>query len=180
MIQSGKVVDLVYSLKNSEGEILDESDAKDPFTYLHGSQQIVPGLESALEGLKVGDKKQVIVPPSEGYGIFNPKLKMQISRTQFPDNAELEEGMQFQVQAEDGQSLVFTVEGFEGDEVQINGNHPLADQTLHFDVEVLQIRDATAEEIEHGHAHGPDGHGHDHDHSHEHSHEHDGDCDHDH
>jgi FKBP-type peptidyl-prolyl cis-trans isomerase SlyD len=175
MIKNGKVVDLRYSLKNSQGELLDEADAADPFTYLHGAQQVVPGLESALEGLKIGDKKKVVVSPEDGYGIKDPKLSMVVKKAQFPGNLELEAGMQFEATSNTGEEIIFTVESIEGDEVRVDGNHPLAGETLHFDVEVLQIRDATQEEIEHGHAHGPDGHGHDHHHHHD-----DEDCDHDH
>jgi FKBP-type peptidyl-prolyl cis-trans isomerase SlyD len=166
MIQSGKVVDLIYTLKDSHGEELDVSTASEPFVYLHGAQQIVPGLEQALEGLNLGDKKQVTVTPEDGYGVSDPKLKMQVKRDQFPDDAELEIGMQFQVQTEDNESIVFTVESFDEKEVSVDGNHPLADETLHFEVEVAQIRDATEEEIAHGHAHGADGH-----HHHEHDHD---------
>lgn len=164
MITSGKVVDLSYSLKNAEGEVLDQADAKDPFTYLHGAEQVVPGLEAALEGLKVGDKKNVVVPPEEGYGLQDPKLKVIAKRSDFPKEVELEEGMEFEATAPNGDEIIFTVESLEGDKVYVNGNHPLAGQTLHFDVEVLKVRDATDEEIEHGHAHGPHGHGHDHHH----------------
>lgn len=168
-ISNGKVVDLLYSLKNDQGEVLDRADKDAPFQYLHGADQIVPGLENALEGLKVGDKKKVTVPPSEGYGDMNPDLKMSVSRAQFPGKVDLEAGMQFEANTPDGQGVVFTVEAIEGDQVKIDGNHPLAGQTLHFDVEVLSMREATEEELEHGHAHGPDGHGHDdHDGGHHH------------
>ena len=175
MIKEGKVVDLKYSLKDSQGELLDEADAKQPFAYLHGAHQIVPGLESALLGLNVGDRKNVVVQPEDGYGILDPKLKMIVNRSQFPKDVELEEGMEFHASSPDGQHVIFTVDAIEGDKVHVDGNHPLAGEVLHFDVEVLNIRDATAEEIEHGHAHGPDGHGHDH-----HHHEHGEECDHDH
>ena len=160
MIKNGKVVDLAYSLTNSEGEVLDQADVKDPFTYLQGGSQIVPGLESALVGLKKGDKKKVTVSPKEGYGEVNPELKLTVSRTQFPPGAELEEGMQFETQTPDGQSVVFTIEEIVDDQISINGNHPLAGQILNFDVEVLNVRDATGDELSHGHAHGPDGHHH--------------------
>ncbi len=159
-IENGKVVDLGYTLRNGEGEVLDEADAADAFTYLHGTQQIVPGLESALQGLKVGDKKKVVVSPAEGYGELDPTLKMSVKRSQFPDGEELEEGAMFETENEDGDPVVFTVESIEGDRIHVDGNHPLAGETLHFDVEVLKIRDATSEELEHGHAHGPDGHHH--------------------
>ena len=160
MIDDGKVVDLVYSLKNSEGEVLDSADEQNPLTYLHGAQEIVPGLESELKGLKVGDKKKVVVPPTTGYGEPDPELKLVVSRTQFPEEAEIKAGMRFKASASDNDEdeVVFTIKGVEGDKVYIDGNHPLAGETLHFDVEVLRVRDATDEEKEHGHAHTPDGH----------------------
>ncbi len=162
VIKVGKVVNLLYSLTNSKGEVLDRADSEAPFTYLHGAHQIVPGLENALSGLAVGDKKKVVVPPADGYGETNPDLKLTVSRSQFPKNVELEEGMQFETQTPDGHDVVFTVESIVDDKIKIDGNHPLAGQTLHFDVEVLSLRDATEEEQSHGHAHGQ--HGHDHDH----------------
>lgn len=157
MIKTGKVVHLGYSLKNSGGQVLDKADSSQPFTYLHGAKQIVPGLESALEGLKVGDKKNVVVAPGEGYGEKNPELKLAVSRSQFPEGVEIQPGMQFEAHAQDGQGVVFMVESIEGEKINLDGNHPLAGETLHFDVEVLGVRDATDEEQKHGHAHGPDG-----------------------
>ena len=94
-IADGKVVDLSYELTNEKGEVLDKSTAKDPFTYLHGAQQIVEGLETALLGLKVGDRKKVSVPPALGYGEHNPELKLVVNRSQFPAEAEIEQGMRF-------------------------------------------------------------------------------------
>lgn len=162
MIKNGKVVDLIYTLKSTEGEVLDEASKEEPFSYLHGAQQIVPGLESALEGLKVGDKKDVTVSPSEGYGEHNPSLKLTVNRSQFPEGMEIEEGMSFEASGADGQGMMFTIESIRGDQVDLDGNHPLAGETLHFSVEVLTVREATDEEMEHGHAHGPEGHGHGH------------------
>lgn len=160
MIKNGTVVNLAYTLTNDEGEVLDRADAKDPFTYLHGVGQIVPGLESALEGGKVGDKKKVSVAAADGYGEVNADLKLVVNRSQFPKGAELEEGMQFETSGADGQGMVFTVEKIDGEKIHIDGNHPLAGQALHFDVEVLSMRAATEEEMSHGHAHGEDGHHH--------------------
>jgi len=172
-VQAGKVVDLGYVLKNSKGETLDQTAPQEPFSYLHGTQQIVPGLENALVGLKTGDKKKVTVTPEEGYGDLDPELKMKVKRAQFPAGVDVKLGMQFETQTADGHGIVFTVEGINGDEISIDGNHPLAGETLHFDVEVFKIRDATDEEMEHGHAHGAHGHGHDHDHGdHDHDHDH--------
>lgn len=158
MISNGKVVTLAYSLKNSKGELLDQSDAADPFLYLHGADQIVPGLEEALEGLNLGTKKSVTVSPELGYGDIDPELRFTVQRSQFPAEANMRIGMEFQANGPEGQGMIFVVEKIEGDQITINGNHPLAGETLHFDVEVLAIRDATEDELEHGHAHGPNGH----------------------
>jgi FKBP-type peptidyl-prolyl cis-trans isomerase SlyD len=159
-ISNKKVVDLVFTLKSAEGEILDQADSNDPFTYLHGADQVVPGLEAGLEGLKVGDKKAVTVSAAEGYGEVDPSLKIAVSRSQFPKGIEIEVGVQFETETPQGEALVFTVNAIEGDKVFVDGNHPLAGQSLYFDVEVLGIREATLDELEHGHAHGPDGHHH--------------------
>jgi FKBP-type peptidyl-prolyl cis-trans isomerase SlyD len=163
MIKSGTVVNLKYSLKNSKGEVLDEAGvdhSPEPFSYLHGADQIVPGLEQALEGLKVGDKKNVTVTPEEGYGVRSSELQMTVKRAQFPQDLEIAAGMTFEADAGNGEGMSFMVTGVEGDQVHLDGNHPLAGETLHFAVEVLAVREATEEEQEHGHAHGGDGHHH--------------------
>jgi len=157
MIEKDTVVGLHYVLTSSKGEQLDKADKADPFYYLHGADNIVPGLETELVGLKVGDSKKVTVSPELGYGELNPALKIQVARNAFPDGAEIAEGMQFAADVGQGQPMPFVVEKVAGDEVFLDGNHPLAGQTLHFDVEVLSVRKATSEELEHGHAHGPDG-----------------------
>lgn len=157
MIEKDKVVSLVYSLKNDAGEELDRGDRNDPFAYLHGHNQIVPGLENELLGMTKGQSKKITVAAKDGYGEFDATLLFQVNRGQFPPGAKLQEGLQFQ-SSHEGRAIIFTVEKIEGDAVTVNGNHPLAGQTLHFEVEVLDIRDATEEEISHGHAHGPSGH----------------------
>jgi FKBP-type peptidyl-prolyl cis-trans isomerase SlyD len=159
-IAAGKVVDLQYSLKNSKGEVLDQADAADPFSYLHGADQIVPGLETALEGLKVGDKKDVTVPPAQGYGERIEDLRLSVARTQLPADLDLQPGMAFEADAGNNGGMTFVVEAIKGDQIQLDGNHPLAGEILHFSVEVLNVRDATEEEQEHGHAHDGDGHHH--------------------
>ena len=160
-ISEGKVIELAYTLKNAAGEVLDEASKADPFAYLHGADQIVSGLEEALEGLTVGAKKTVVVPPAEGYGEVDPGLRMSVKRTQFPKGVDLQSGMQFEANSPDGQGgVVFTVVNVGADQVEIDGNHPLAGVTLHFEVEVLKVREATKEELSHGHAHGGDGHHH--------------------
>ena len=159
MIKKDAVVSLSYTLTNADGQELDKSSSDKPFAYLHGNKQIVPGLENALEGMVIGDKKKVTVPPAEGYGELTPGLKMDIERSNFPKDINIQVGMQFSADA-NGESQTFTVTGLEGGKVQVDGNHPLAGQTLHFDVEVVEIRDATKEELQHGHVHGPGGHHH--------------------
>ena len=161
-IQKGKVVDLSYTLKDSEGELLDQADVQDPFSYLHGADEVVPGLEKALEGLKTGDKKTVVVSPAEGYGEVDSQLRVTVKRSQFPKGADLKAGMQFETESPEGEPMIFAIEKVEGEQVFVNGNNPLAGVTLHFDVEVLGVREATAEELEHGHAHDAGGCGHDH------------------
>ena len=161
MIQDGKVVTMTYTLKDSEGEVLDEAGVNDAFVYLHGGGQIVPGLEKALQGLIIGSSKEVIVEPEDGYGELDPDLRFNVNKDQFTEVGEIELGMQFQAQHPSGQPMLFSVEDIQGDEITVDANHPLAGEALHFSVQIVDIRDATPEEMSHGHAHGPGG-AHDH------------------
>jgi FKBP-type peptidyl-prolyl cis-trans isomerase SlyD len=160
MIKSGKVVGLSYLLTNSDGEELDQATRDEPFVYIHGGNQLVEGLETALNGMGIGDKKKVTVAPAQGYGELDPSLRIVVKRSMFPENVELVPGMQFQANVTDDQVRIFTIHAIDDEGVKIDGNHPLAGQTLHFDVEIISIRDATKEEMEHGHVHGPGGHHH--------------------
>jgi len=160
MIKNGNVVTLAYTLTDEDGEILDQATHADPFVYIHGASQIVPGLENELVGLKAGDKKKVTVTPDQGYGELDADLRMAVSRTQFPEGMEIEIGMQFEASGENGNDVIFTILEDQGEKILIDGNHPLAGETLFFDVEVVSMRDATAEEMSHGHVHGPGGHHH--------------------
>jgi len=160
-IKKGDVVSLSYRLTNDAGEELDKAEKAEPFSYLHGYGQIVPGLEQELLGLDVGAHKKVTVQPDQGYGEIEPRLRTSARRDQFPDGAEMHVGQRFAADVGTGQPIVFTVTEVNGDDVQLDGNHPLAGETLHFDVEVLEVRQATPEELAHGHAHGEDGHDHD-------------------
>ncbi|QPJ62343.1 MAG: peptidylprolyl isomerase [Candidatus Nitronauta litoralis] len=157
MIADGKVVTLHYTLKDEGGEVIDQSSKEHPFAYIHGAGQIVPGLEKELVGAGTGDKKEVKVTPDEGYGEVNPELEFKVERSNFPADKELEEGMQFSAEMKDGRQVPFIITKLDGDDVHINGNHPLAGKTLHFSVEVGNIRDATDEEKSHGHVHGEGG-----------------------
>ncbi len=166
MITANKVVTIHYTLRNDAGEVLDSSDGGDPLAYLHGADNIVPGLERQLEGRKVGDKLQAKVAPADGYGEKTPGGPKAIPKSAFA-GMEVAPGMTFMVEDDDGDHMPLRVVGVAGDEVLVDMDHPLAGETLHFDVEVLEVRDATAEELSHGHVHdGSHHHGHDHDHDH--------------
>jgi len=158
-IAQQKVVLIHYTLRNDAGEVIDSSSGGDALAYLHGQGNIIPGLEKALEGKQAGDKLSVKIGPAEGYGERDAKLVQQVPRRQF-GGANVQPGMQFHAQTSQGNARVVTVTGIVGDMVTVDGNHPLAGENLNFDVEVADVRDATAEELEHGHVHGPGGHHH--------------------
>nr|WP_299244659.1 peptidylprolyl isomerase [uncultured Halomonas sp.] len=158
-IAQNSVVAFHYTLTNDAGEVLDSSEGREPLTYLHGSGNIIPGLEKELEGRQDGDKLQVTVTPEEGYGENQPALVQEVPRDSFQGVESIEPGMQFQAQTQGG-PLMVTVTKVEGDTVTVDGNHPLAGQKLNFDVEISEVRDATQEEVEHGHVHGEGGHQH--------------------
>lgn len=152
MIKKNDVVTLSYILKNSDGVELGSAGAEEAMNYLHGAGNIVPGLEEEIENMKVGDKKDVTVAPEKGYGDVDPSLLLKVTRSNFPADMDIKPGMQFSSEM-GGKENVFTVESIDGDNINVNGNHPLAGQTLHFNIEILGIRDATEEELSHGHAH---------------------------
>lgn len=158
-VASGKVVKLGYILTNNRGEELDRSSEDRPFEYLHGQGQIVIGLERELEGLGLGDKKKVVVAAKDGYGEVDPNLRGPVPKEHFPKDMPLEVGIQFRAELGQG-PVMLRIAVIEGDSVVVDANHPLAGETLNFDVEVLAIRDATKEEMSHGHVHGPNGHHH--------------------
>jgi FKBP-type peptidyl-prolyl cis-trans isomerase SlyD len=158
-IANHKVVSIHYTLTNDEGDVLDSSKGQDPLAYLHGFGNIISGLENALSGRSLGDKFTVSIAPAEGYGERDNEMVQSVPKSAFQGVDEILPGMQFQAQSPDGMQLV-TVIDVDGDEVILDGNHPMAGMTLNFDVEVTEIRDATAEELEHGHVHGPGGHHH--------------------
>jgi FKBP-type peptidyl-prolyl cis-trans isomerase SlyD len=159
-ITTNHVVTLNYTLKDSNDNILDKSD-DGSFCYLHGASNIIPGLENSLVGKVSGDTFSVTIQPEEAYGIHDEAKAQEVPRSMFPPEQEIEAGMQFNAQGPDGQAVVVTVKQVEGDTVTVDGNHPLAGVTLNFEVIIMDIRDATAEELEHGHVHGPHGHSHD-------------------
>ena len=160
LIGKNSVVTLHYTLTDDAGKVLDSSDGSKPMMYLHGSGQIVPGLEKALAGKTEGDALKVRVEPAEAYGEVIPNGIKTIERAAFEGVDVVEVGMAFEAQAPDGSSQHIMVTKVEGDNVTIDINHPLAGVALNFDVKIENVRDATKEELEHGHTHEGDGHSH--------------------
>lgn len=157
-----RVVTLAYTLRDAEGQVLDQADAREPFAYLHGRKSIIPGLERALDGANAGEKQQVTLEPADAYGERSEQLVQVVGRDRFDTQAPLEVGMEFQARNAEGAVHSVRITRLEGDEVTVDANHPLAGVTLHFDVEILAVREATEEELTHGHAHGAGGHHHPH------------------
>ena len=153
-IEPGKVVFFHYTLTDAAGNVIDSSEGSEAMPYLHGADNIVPGLERQMLGRKVGDRFTAVVPPEEGYGVPEGPGPQAVSRDVFPEDAELEEGMQFHAEDDDGETFPLWIVSIEGDTIIVDANHPLAGVTLHFAVEVVDIRDASEEEIAHGHPHG--------------------------
>ena len=157
-IGQDRVVMLRYVLRNDAGDVLDQSGDGEPLAYIHGNGNIIPGLEEALTGRVAGDKLSVAVPADKAYGAHDPGLIQSVPRRAF-SGTEVKPGMRFHAQTEEGPRAV-VVTRVQGDMVTIDGNHPLAGQNLNFEVEVAEVREASAEELEHGHVHGAGGHEH--------------------
>ncbi len=152
-ITNNSVVAFHYSVYDDQGAQLDSSEGKEPLTYLHGANNIIPGLESALEGKAEGDNLEVTIPPEQAYGEHQEALIEAVPREAFGE-AEVEAGMRFEAQTNQGPIAVVVTDVGE-ETVTVDGNHPLAGQTLSFEVTVDSVRDATEEEVEHGHVHTP-------------------------
>jgi FKBP-type peptidyl-prolyl cis-trans isomerase SlyD len=159
-IADGLVVSFHYTLTDDDGSVIDSSSGGEPLEYLHGHGNIVPGLERVLTGKKVGDALKVSVAPKDGYGEHDPRGRGKVPRSSFPDDMEIEPGMQFAGEGPGGEQHVVWIAAVEKDHVVIDQNHPLAGRTLHFDVSVATVRAATTDELAHGHAHGAHGHHH--------------------
>jgi FKBP-type peptidyl-prolyl cis-trans isomerase SlyD len=151
-IADGTVVAMDYALKDDEGTLIDQSQPGQPLVYLHGHRNIIPGLEAALVGKQAGDSAEVRVDPADGYGEPNPALEQIVPKDRFQGVEDLQPGMQFQANTDQGPVSVRVVK-VEGDEVTVDGNHPLAGKHLNFNVTIQEVRAATEEEIEHGHIH---------------------------
>lgn len=160
LIAPNKAVSIDYTLTNDAGEVIDSSSGGAPLVYLHGAGNIIVGLEKALEGKQSGDELNVTIEPVEAYGEYSPELVATLNRSMFEGVDELAVGMQFHASAPDGSMQIVTIRDLDGDDVVVDGNHPLAGQRLTFQVKVVDVRDANPEEIAHGHIHGAGGHQH--------------------
>lgn len=154
-ITKNKVAAIHYTLKDNEGNILDSSEGRDPLYYIQGIGNLIPGMEEGLEGKGMGEKIDIKVSPDKGYGDINPQLVQQVPINAFGDQA-VKPGMRFNTNRGD----VVTVTEVGAETVTVDGNHPLAGVELNFQVEVMEVRNATEEELQHGHVHGPGGHNH--------------------
>lgn len=159
-IENDHVVTIEYTLHGKGGQIIDSSKGRAPLSYLHGKRNIVKGLEKELTGKKKGDEFKVSVSPAEGYGTRDERLMAVVPKQELLDQVpDLEIGVQLQAQTPQGMQIL-TVAKIEGDEVTLDGNHPLAGETLNFTIKIIDVRVATKEELSHGHVHGPGGHHH--------------------
>jgi len=151
-VQDGQVVSMEYTLR-VDGEILDTSVGHEPLEFLQGAGNIIPGLEQELYGMAVGESKNVIVQPDDGYGILDPDAFVDVPREQFPADIPLEVGVEIQVTDENGTPMNARIDAVSDDSVKLDFNHPLAGKELHFDMKIVGLRPATEEENEHGHSH---------------------------
>ncbi len=158
-IANDTIASIHYTLTNTAGDVIDASPAGQPLTYLHGASNIVQGLEQALAGRSAGDRFEVAVAPEEGYGPRHAHLIQLVPHDAFHGVDTLEPGMQFEAQGGQGSTMVMVTKVDTGG-VTVDGNHPLAGETLHFAIAVADVRVASDEELEHGHVHGAGGHHH--------------------
>lgn len=157
-VSVNKVVSIHYTLTDNNGTVLDSSAGREPLDYIHGMGHLIAGMEEGLEGRTAGEKLQLKISPEKGYGVRNEEFVQQVPVSAF-GGQEVKPGMQFEA-GNDGQRYIVTVTSVSDEGVTVDGNHPLAGVELNFDVEVLTVRDADADELAHGHVHGPGGHHH--------------------
>ncbi len=152
-IEEFKAVILNYVVLDESGAIIDSSDADGPISYIHGTEDLIPGLEAALQGHVEGDKLSVDVPMAEAYGPHDDRLVESVSLANFEGVTDIQPGMSFQTEMDDGSPMVVRVTSIDATHCVVDGNHPLAGKDLHFEVEITTVRDASSEELEHGHVH---------------------------
>jgi len=153
LIGQNSVVSLHYTLKDDSGEVMESSEGNPPLVYLHGANNLIPGLEKELQGKTAGVRFDVTIPPEQAYGNVNPALIQKVNKDLFEGVETIQPGMSFIAQGDGGVQQQIRVVAVQDDVVTIDANHPMAGMTLHFEIEVVDVRDATAQEIEHGHVH---------------------------
>ena len=158
-VQNGVVVSMEYTLK-IDGEVIDSSEGQDPLEFLTGHGNIISGLEREMIGMKVGDSKDVVVAPADGYGEYDEDAYLDVPKDQFPNDMPVEEGLELTVRDDSGEARYARIESIADETVSLNFNHPLAGDELHFNVKVVNLREPTDEELDHGHVHAGDGHHH--------------------
>jgi FKBP-type peptidyl-prolyl cis-trans isomerase SlyD len=159
-LKDNQVVTIIFTLKDEDGIIIEETTKENPFSFISGYQQILPRLEAHIGEMLIGSKKTFVLAPEDAYGEYDDGAIQKVKRSEFPAETELEVGMGFIADSPDGNQMPFIIENIQGDDVTLNFNHPLAGKTLTFEVELMGLRDATLEELSHGHVHGTDGHHH--------------------
>ena len=158
-INKNKAAAINYTLTDESNKVLDKSENGE-FVYLHGADNIIPGLEKALEGKVAGDEVQVTVQPDDAYGETDPAQIQPVPREMFPEDSNIEVGMQFHAQSPEGEPIVVTIAEINDKQILVDGNHPMAGLVLNFDVKIISVREATEDELAHGHIHGEGGCGH--------------------
>lgn len=155
-----KVVTLNYTLSDDQGNLIQTTKEYGPFVYLSGGNQILPKLEEAIDSMIIGGKKIIELNSTDAYGDFDENAIQFVKKNVFPEGANVEPGLEYMAHNPEGHAVPFVIKEVKDDDVTIDFNHPLAGKNLNFDVELVDVRDATAEELQHGHAHGSDGHHH--------------------
>jgi FKBP-type peptidyl-prolyl cis-trans isomerase SlyD len=159
-LKSNQVVTMNFILKDDAGNVLDSTEGNEPFSFISGGNQILPKLEEKVGEMLIGSKKEVVLNPEDGYGTYQEDAVRIVKRSEFPEDIEIGKGMSFLAKSPQGKDMQFLVKEINGDDITVDFNHPLAGKTLHFNLELLNLRDATQEELDHGHVHGAGGHHH--------------------
>ncbi len=153
IVKKDKVVEMHYTLKNDAGEVIDSSKSQGPMPFIQGHGNIIPGLESALEGMKVGESCDVSIKPEDAYGVYIPEAIQEIPMDALKEIDNLAVGMELESRDNDGNRFIVHVKSINKDTVTVDANHPLAGETLHFNVSIENIREPSEDEFAHGHIH---------------------------
>ncbi len=159
-IKLNHVVTINFTLKDEEGNVIEATTKERPFLFISGNSQILPKLEENIGEMLIGSKRTVTLLPEDAYGNFSESAIQLVNRSEFPEGTELEEGMNFIANSPDGEEMPFVIKNINGENITLDFNHPLAGRTLTFELELLNLREATPDELSHGHVHGSGDHHH--------------------